>query len=160
MPSLQFKAKVLPAESVESGAWASLALPREVSAKLPSRSIVPIAGTINGHPFRTSVMPDGKGGHSMMVNKAMRAGGKVGPGDEVTVVFDVDTSSREPEVPADLGKAISASPKANATWRDITPRARGEWVEFVEKAKRPATRARRIAKAVERLAAGVRRTYD
>ena len=57
--------------------------------KLPSRGTVPIAGTINGFPFRTSVMPDGKGSHSMMVNKAMRAGGKVGPGDEVAVVFTV-----------------------------------------------------------------------
>jgi hypothetical protein len=160
MPSLQFKARIQSAGSAESSAWASLQLPKEVSAKLPTRSIVPIAGTINGHAFRTSVMPDGKGGHSMMVNKAMRAGGKVGPGDEVTVVFDVDTSTREPDAPADLVTAVSASAKANATWLDITPRARGEWVEFVEKAKRAETRARRIAKSVERLSAGVRRVYD
>jgi hypothetical protein len=160
MASLKFTARVESVAPGQSAAWVSLDLPRDVSRKLPSRGTVPIAGTIQGFPFRTSVMPDGKGGHSMMVNKAMREGGKVGPGDEVTVVFVVDTASREPEVPADLGKAIAASAKAKATWTDITPRARGEWVEHVTAAKRPETRVRRIAKTVERLAKGDRRVYD
>ena len=160
MASLRFKARVESVGPGESAAWVSLDLPVEVSAKLPSRGTVPIAGTINGFPFRTSVMPDGKGSHSMMVNKAMRAGGKAGPGQEVTVVFDVDTTSREPDVPEDMKKAIAASAKAKAMWADITPRARGEWVEHVEDAKKPETRLRRIAKTVARLASGDRRVYD
>jgi uncharacterized protein YdeI (YjbR/CyaY-like superfamily) len=105
-------------------------------------------------------MADGKGGHSMMVNRAMREGAKVGPGDQVTVVFEVDTKSREPVVPPALKKALAASPKAKAQWDDITPRARAEWVEHVESAKQEATRLRRIAKTVERLASGDRRVYD
>jgi hypothetical protein len=160
MPSLEFKARVESVGPGESAAWVSLDLPKAVSAKLPSRGTVPIAGTINGFAFRTSVMPDGKGGHSMMVNKAMREGGKVAPGDEVAVAFRVDTASREPVVPADLKKAIAASAKAKALWTDITPRARGEWVEHVEGSKKPETRVRRIAKTVERLANGERRVYD
>jgi hypothetical protein len=160
MASLRFKARIESVGPGESAAWVSLDLPLKVSAKLPSRGTVPIAGRINGFPFRTSVMPDGKGSHSMMVNKAMREGGKVDPGDEVTVVFDVDTSSREPDTPTDLRKAIAASAKAKAMWADITPRSRGEWVEHVEDAKKAETRARRIAKTVERLASGDRRVYD
>jgi hypothetical protein len=158
--SLRFKARVESVGPGESAAWVSLDLPKDVSAKLPSRGTVPIAGKINGFPFRTSVMPDGKGSHSMMVNKTMREGGKVGPGDEVTVVFAIDTSSREPDVPADLKKAIAASAKAKAMWADITPRAREEWVAHVADAKKPETRVRRIAKTVERLASGDRRVYD
>ena len=160
MPSLRFQARVESVGPGQSAAWVSLDLPRDVSAKLPSRGTVPIAGTIQGFPFRTSVMPDGKGGHSMMVNKAMRAGGKVGPGDQVTVVFEVDTATREPKVPADLKAAIASSGKAKATWDDITPRARGEWVEHVEGAKRAETRLRRIATTVERLGKGERRVHD
>lgn len=144
----------------QSAAWVSLDFPKAVSARLPSRGIVPIAGTINGFPFRTSASPDGRGGHSMMVNKGMRAGANVGPGDRVTVVFDVDTASREPVTPPDLKRAISASPRAKAVWQDITPRARAEWVAHVLEAKKPETRVRRIAKTVERLASGTRRVYD
>jgi hypothetical protein len=160
LSSLRFRAKVRAAETGEAGAWASLEVPKDVSAKLPTRSIVPIAGTIQGFPFRTSLMPDGKGGHSMMVNREMRHGAGVGPGDEVTIVFQVDTTGREPDVPEDLRGAIEASPKAAAMWEKITPRARGEWVEHVTDAKKPQTRARRIERVVERLAAGVRRVYD
>jgi hypothetical protein len=130
-----------------------------VSAKLPSRSIVPISGSIEGWPFRTSLMPDGRGGHSMMVNREMREGARVGPGDEVTVVFRVDPG-REPDVPDDLRAAIAASEKASDLWERITPRAREEWVEHVEEARKPETRARRIERVVARLAAGVRRVYD
>jgi hypothetical protein len=160
MSALSFRAKVQPAETGEAGAWASLAVPKEISAKLPTRSIVPISGTIQGFAFRTSLMPDGKGGHSMMVNKEMRRGADVGPGDEVTVVFAVDPTGREPDVPKDLSAALAASEKAMAMWDRITPRARGEWVEHVEGAKKEQTRARRIEKVIERLAAGVRRVYD
>lgn len=157
---MRFKARIESVGPGESAAWVSLDLPKDVSKKLPSRGTVPIAGTINGFPFRTSALPDGKGGHSVMVNKAMREGGKAGPGDEVSIALEVDTSSREPAVPPDLQKALAASAKAKAQWGDITPRARGEWVEHVEQAKKADTRARRIEKTVQRLAKGDRRVYD
>lgn len=160
MASLRFTAKVRAAETGQAGAWASLEVPAEVSAKLPSRSIVPISGSIQGFEFRTSLMPDGRGGHSMMVNREMREGARVGPGDDVTVVFRVDPTGREPEVPDDLRAAIAASEKARMLWEKITPRAREEWVDHVTEAKKPQTRARRIERVVARLAAGVRRVYD
>ena len=150
-------------ESVGPGAspaWVSLRLPKSVSARLPSRGTVPVAGTIEGFPFRSSVMPDGKGSHWMMVNKEMRAGAGVGPGERVKVALDVDTASREPVMPKDLRVALAAAPAALATWKDVTPRARAEWVEHHDDAKKPETRARRIGKAVERLAKGERRVYD
>ena len=56
----------------------------------------------------------------------------------------------------------SASPdgRGGHSMMVITPRARAEWVGHVLEAKRAETRARRIAKTVERLACGVRRVYD
>jgi hypothetical protein len=157
---IRFEARVESVGPGQSAAWVSLDFPKAASAALPSRGTVPIAGTINGFPFRTSAMPDGKGGHSMMVNKAMREGGNVVPGARVRVEIDVDTASREPVMPPDLKKALAASPKALALWKDITPRARAEWVEHLDQAKKPETRVRRVAKTVERLAKGERRVYD
>ncbi|MGE4197702.1 MAG: DUF1905 domain-containing protein, partial [Phycisphaerales bacterium] len=44
-------------------AWTFLLVPRAASAKLPSRGMVSVVGTIQGSPLRTTLHPDGKGGH-------------------------------------------------------------------------------------------------
>ena len=60
-------------------------------------------------------------------------------------------------IPADLRKALERSSKAQATWEDITPLARNEWLCWVESATLNETRDRRIKRAKEELAAGDRR---
>lgn len=61
------------------------------------------------------------------------------------------------DLPADLRKTLLASPKALATWEDITPLARNEWICWIESAKKPATWEKRIAWGCENLHAGKRR---
>jgi uncharacterized protein YdeI (YjbR/CyaY-like superfamily) len=61
------------------------------------------------------------------------------------------------DLPQDLAQALIASPKARATWEDITPLARNEWICWVETAKKAATRAKRIAWGCENLEEGKRR---
>ena len=46
---IRFKAKLLrPAESERAGSWMFLIVPATASARLPSRGMTPIEGTING----------------------------------------------------------------------------------------------------------------
>jgi uncharacterized protein YdeI (YjbR/CyaY-like superfamily) len=61
------------------------------------------------------------------------------------------------DLPQDLAEALTASPKALATWEDITPLARNEWICWVETAKKAPTRAKRIAWGCENLEEGKRR---
>jgi uncharacterized protein YdeI (YjbR/CyaY-like superfamily) len=63
----------------------------------------------------------------------------------------------EPGVPADLRKALTAAPAAKARWRDLTPIARRDFISWIDSAKQPETRRRRIEKACSMLAAGKRR---
>ena len=63
----------------------------------------------------------------------------------------------EPRVPTDLGKALAAAPKAKAQWRDLTPIARRDFISWIDSAKQPETRRRRIERACSMLAAGKRR---
>ena len=50
---IRFKAKLFrPAESEKAGSWTFLVLPKNASAKLPSRGMTAIEGTINGFPFQ------------------------------------------------------------------------------------------------------------
>ncbi|MFF0545434.1 YdeI/OmpD-associated family protein [Nocardia thailandica] len=61
------------------------------------------------------------------------------------------------DLPADLRAALDANAVALAAWRDITPLARNEFICWVEDAKQPATRVRRIRRTQEELEEGQRR---
>ena len=61
------------------------------------------------------------------------------------------------DLPADLRAAIAAEPQARATWQDITPLARNEFICWIESAKAQATREPRIAIGIDKLAGGQRR---
>src|SRR3984893_18172621 len=63
----------------------------------------------------------------------------------------------EPRVPTDLRKALAAAPKAKTQWRDLTPIARRDFISWIDSAKQPETRRRRIERACSMLAAGKRR---
>jgi uncharacterized protein YdeI (YjbR/CyaY-like superfamily) len=67
------------------------------------------------------------------------------------------TNLKNIRAPADLRKAIAASPRAQATWDDITPNARRDWIVWLITAKQSETRKRRIKKACSMLASGKRR---
>jgi len=61
------------------------------------------------------------------------------------------------DLPADLKKALAANAKALATWQDITPLARNEWICWIESAKKSETRAHRIEWGCSNLEEGKRR---
>ena len=60
-------------------------------------------------------------------------------------------------LPEDLGDALRRDPEALATWEDITPIARNEWICWVQSAKKVETRRKRIAWGCDNLRAGKRR---
>jgi uncharacterized protein YdeI (YjbR/CyaY-like superfamily) len=60
-------------------------------------------------------------------------------------------------LPSDLRAALAANDVALRAWVDITPLARNEFICWVEDAKRPETRERRIRRTQEELADGQRR---
>src|SRR5262249_2919599 len=79
-------------------------------------------------------------------------------GDVVTLKIEPAAKEPEPEVPADLRKALAAAvPKARALWSDITPNARRDWIHWITSAKQEGTRVRRIKNACSMLAGGKRR---
>lgn len=64
-----------------------------------------------------------------------------------------------PEVPADFAAALRGVPKAKAMFEAFAPSHRREYLEWIVEAKRPDTRARRIAQTVEWLAEGKSRNW-
>ena len=122
---IRFRAKLFrPAATAKVGSWTFLTLPKNASAKLPSRAMTTVEGTINGFPFRATLEPDGQRSHWLRVNGKMREAADADAGDVVTLEIAPAGEEPEPRVPADLRKALAAAPKARALWSDITPIAR------------------------------------
>jgi hypothetical protein len=156
--TIRFSAKLFRPKATEKiESWTLLTLSKNASAKLPSRGMTMVEGTINGFPFRAALEPNGKGSHWLRVNKAMRDAAGADAGDTVTA--EITRAGEEPEtrVPMDLRKALAGAPLARGSWADITPMARRDWIFSICSAKQPETRTRRIEKACDMLASGKRR---
>jgi uncharacterized protein YdeI (YjbR/CyaY-like superfamily) len=64
-----------------------------------------------------------------------------------------------PKAPPDLAAALRKNAKARATFERLTPGKKREYVDWLLEAKRPETRARRLAEATRLLAAGRERYW-
>jgi Bacteriocin-protection, YdeI or OmpD-Associated/Domain of unknown function (DUF1905) len=154
---IRFKAKLLRPANAKRASWTFLILPNSASAKLPTRGMTTVDGTINGYPFQVTLEPDGQRSHWLKVSRKVREGAGAEVGDVVTLEVMPVVEEPEPRIPTDLRKALAAAPKARALWSDITPIARRDWIHWITSARQSETRARRIANACQMLAAGKRR---
>jgi Domain of unknown function (DUF1905)/Bacteriocin-protection, YdeI or OmpD-Associated len=155
--SIRFKAKLFrPAESEKGDSWTFLILPKNASAKFPSRGMTAIEGTINDFPFQATLQPDGQKSHWLKVDRKLSEAARAEAGDIVTLAITPAAEKPKPTLPADLHKP-PAAPKARKLWSDITPIARRDWIQWITSAKQPETRTRRIKNACSMLAGGKRR---
>ncbi|HEX7379602.1 MAG TPA: YdeI/OmpD-associated family protein [Pirellulales bacterium] len=152
MPAIRCQAALIKIDS-----WTVLALPKSASAKLPSRGMCVVTGTINGLGFEAPLEPDGKGSHWFCVDDAMSDATGTVAGDTVALVIGPAAEWPEPQVPADLNQALAAAPEAHHLWSDITTAARWDWIRWIRSTKNPETRRRRIEVACSKLGAGNRR---
>lgn len=69
------------------------------------------------------------------------------------------TPKPELPVPDDLAAALEERPEAKTVFTDFAPSHRRDYIEWITEAKREATRANRLAQAVEWIAEGKRRNW-
>ena len=146
-----------PAKTAAAASWTFLILPKSASAKLPTRATTTVDGTLNAQSFKAALEPDGNKSHWLKVPRKLREAAGAEAGDIVTLEITPSRSELEASVPADLRKALAATPKAQALWSEITPTARRDWIQWIISAKRLETRARRIENACKMLGSGKRR---
>ena len=119
---------------------------KEVFGKLR----VPVCGTINGHPYRTTICH--MGGESFIgISKALREAAGVNIGDIVEVTMQLDTAERTVEVPDDLIALLKTNPQAEERFESSSYTHRKEFVQWITSAKRPETRESRLQRTVEML---------
>lgn len=147
----------------EVNSWIILRLPEDMSALLPSRGMTMVKGTLNGISFKTLLEPDGRYGQGIKPSHWFRPSQKLldeahaGVGDTVQVEMESTDEWIEPEIPEDVKKALSSSPKAQSLWNDITPLAHWDWIRWVRAVKTPETRQKHLDVMLDKLNKGMRR---
>ena len=122
--------------------------------KIFGKKRLPVKATINGEPYRGTLVRMGEPYHVLIVLKGIRE--KIGKtfGDEVDVTFVEDTEPRTVEVPPDFQQALDRDPAAMVAFAKMSYTHQKEYVNAVLDAKREETRRNRIAKNIEMLKQG------
>ena len=131
-----------------AGTWTFLRVPFDVQGVFGSRARVAVKGSVNGVAIRSSLMPQGDGTHILVVNKSIRDQVGAEAGDAVSVTLERDTAARTVDTPPDLKSALAEEGVAPSAFDRMSYSHQKEYVDWIESAKRPETRARRVAKAV------------
>lgn len=125
-------------------------VPAEVVESLQSGKRAAVRVTLNGYTYRSTVAVYG-GVFMLPVSAEVREGAGVAAGDEVEVNLELDTEPREVEVPEDLATALTRNESASARFAALSYSNKRRLVVGIESAKTEATRARRVAKAIDEL---------
>jgi Bacteriocin-protection, YdeI or OmpD-Associated/Domain of unknown function (DUF1905) len=129
-------------------------VPLEVMAALDGRKRVPVVVTINGHSYRSTVVPY-TGEPAMLPLAAVhREAAGVRAGEEIEVTLEVDNEPRVAEIPPELAEALAADPAAAAFFATLSYSNKRVFTLNVEGTSNPETKARRVAKAIELLREG------
>jgi hypothetical protein len=121
----------------------------QVERLAPGKKAFPVKVTINSTsvPLRLARM----GGENLIgFSKAKRAEAGVEIGGTYRVVIERDADDRQVDVPDDLAAALRAG-RATKQFDALAYSHRKEYVRRISEAKKPETRARRIAETVAKV---------
>ncbi len=131
--------------------WTVIRVPLDVAKVWGVRGQLKMKGEINGFPFRTSLFPTGKGGHILIVNKKMQAGGTAVPGTTARFCMEPDTAPRQVSPPAEWLKVLRKSKTLEKYYRSLNYSTRREIARWIAEGKQSETRRRRADQIAERL---------
>ncbi|GAB3587302.1 YdeI/OmpD-associated family protein [Hymenobacter daeguensis] len=153
-PEHEFEA-VLEASGDTGGVY--VVVPFSVKEVYGTKGRVPVQATFDGYPYQGSIVPMGDGYHALLILKQIRKAIDKTVGDTVRVTMSRDTAERKLEAPADLAALLADAPKAAAYFNKLAYTHQREYVRWLDGAKRPETRTRRLAEVVEMLGQGRKR---
>jgi hypothetical protein len=137
-----------------AGAWTFAPVPRSAARAAGFRARLRIKGTIDGVPFRSSLIPRGGGELFVVVNSHVRDRIGKSEGATVRLELELDATPIVVDVPAALRRALEGDRSAQANFAGFTASQRLAYSRWVADAKQEATRDRRVAAALEKIRRG------
>jgi uncharacterized protein YdeI (YjbR/CyaY-like superfamily) len=129
--------------------WVIARLPFDAANLWGKRGQIKVQGEINGFAFNATLFPDGRGGHFLIVNKKMLAGGKTAAGLTAQFRLQLDTSPRVTVAPpAELLRELGQSKRLLKFFESLNPSRRHEiakWIAQCKTSKARKSRSQRFA---------------
>ncbi|MGO9030043.1 MAG: YdeI/OmpD-associated family protein [Acidimicrobiales bacterium] len=133
---------------------AFIEFPHDLKELFGVGNLVPVSATFDGRvTYQGSLAKMGGPKAVLVLRKDVRDQLGKGPGDSVDVVLELDDRPRTVELPDDVATALADSGEADA-FEALAYTHRKEFVRWIEEAKRPETRQRRIEQTCEMVHAG------
>jgi hypothetical protein len=151
MKRYRFQAKIEPGD----GGGAYVLFPFDVEREFGTKGKVPVQARFNGVPYAGTLIKYGNPVHVLPMLKAIREQIGTAPGDTVDVELWKDEKPRVIEVPADFKQAMKEQ-GVMPLFDRLSFTHRKEYCRWIAEAKKDETRMRRVEKAVELLAKGVK----
>lgn len=134
-----------------TGTRATVALPFDPNAAWGAKARHYVTGSVNGHKVR-ALLASTSDGFALPIGALWREGAGIEQGTQVDVAIWPE-GPQESNMAGDITAALDASPEAKAFFESLATFYRKGYVNWVEQAKRPETRARRLAEMLEALKA-------
>jgi bacteriocin resistance YdeI/OmpD-like protein/uncharacterized protein DUF1905 len=134
------------------GGGVAIRLPFDPAAEWGDRDRWHVEGTIGGNRFRGTISPLDSG-HAVLLGPTWCRDPRVGAGRHVEVIMQPEAPDST-TVAADFASTLGTEPAARRFFDSLPTFYRKNYVRWVEEAKRPETRQRRIAQAVVDLKEG------
>ncbi len=132
-----------------------IVLPGKAEELFGTAGRIPVVAMFDDAHYRGSLVTHGGGEHLILVLRSICEQIGKQAGDSVHVTLALDTTPRVVELEPDVEKAFSKA-KALDPFHLLSFGHQREYALWIEEAKRPETRTRRIQQAVERVSAGRR----
>jgi bacteriocin resistance YdeI/OmpD-like protein/uncharacterized protein DUF1905 len=152
---IEFDAEIMTEEGAGSVAWVEF--PFDLKETYGKGNLVPVNALFDGRvAYRGSLATMGGDCGLLMIRTDKRNELGKKPGDRIRVRVELDTEPRTIELSADAQSALDAMPAVAEQWNALSYSHQREYHQWIEEAKRPETRQKRIAKMVEMVGEGLR----
>ena len=153
----QFTTTILQfAEMGEKTGWTYIRVPAAIAQKLlpGNKKSFRVKGLLDDHPVKqVALLPMGEkaeGDFIMPINATMRKATRKRKGDRLKVALEVDKTTLK--LPKDLLECLADEPKALEFFKNMAKSHQHYFGKWVDSARTDATRAKRIAQAVNAMA--------
>lgn len=147
---LKFTAQI-KGEGTEDSGGAFIEFPFDTKEKYGTSGRIPVKATFDGIPYKGTMVKYGTPKHILIIVKDIRK--KIGKsiGDIIDVTLELDDGKREVVIPEDLKYELNKNLKLKEYFDNLAYSHRKEYVRWIEDAKRPETRVKRIEKTIHLL---------
>lgn len=136
---------------VKIGGGHFVRVPSRVTKFFGTKGRVRVLGTMNGEAIDRALIPDGEGGHEIIIGTDVRKKTKSVEGGKVVIEIYRNPSPDEIDIPEELTAAIEMEPEAIQKFAKMTPGMKRNMAYWVNSGKLTETRVKRALEILRRI---------